>query len=700
MARKSFVFSLMLIGSNFVTQGQAQQVTLDRPRLESGYTNEPTELRWTQPRVPTAPAPVRQSGHSVPIQVFQADGSIRTVQRPVNEAAVTVKRAGGEGVQPGRDTEVQPVAGEGPSTAGEPMPSVLRRKPRGNAESAIDPTVTPSTEPSTTMPVELNGPAEALTPPEANPNPIAVTKRARGEQSVPLSGVSTLPANPAAAPAAPAAPIAPVVPASVAKGKMMSLRSSGPMLTVEAQGPRAVVIGKPAVYAVNVVNSSQMPATNVQVRVQVPVGIDALALRSAVGEVSRLEEGEQAGLVVWNIPEVAGGARAEMVMQLLPRDAQGFDLAIDWSCQPKAAITAIAVQRPQLDLAISGPKDARFGETVGMLITVSNPGTGDADDVHVKLQAGQNAPENIPVGTVAAGQQKQIEVQLAANQAGTTTVAVDATGDGELTASATTDLVVRRADLQLAVSAPEQSFSGTPTTFQVRVTNVGNAAAEETLLNVAIPAGAKLVATTEGARSANGALQWRVGAMPAGIERVFEIQCEMSAAGENRLDARVTAATGLNATGSATTEVQALADLKLTVEEPKGPRSVGEEVVYELTVVNRGTKAAEDVNVVVQFSSGVEPIGSDGGAAELADGQVVFEPIARLTSGQKVVLKVKARAEKAGSHRFRVQVTCDNSETQLVSEGTSRFFGGAAAGNRAGTDLSASGSREPRTINR
>ncbi|MFM7844802.1 MAG: hypothetical protein ACKPEY_11305, partial [Planctomycetota bacterium] len=107
-------------------------------------------------------------------------------------------------------------------------------------------------------------------------------------------------------------------------------------------------------------------------------------------------------------------------------------------------------------------------------------------------------------------------------------------------------------------------------------------------------------------------------------------------------------------------------------------RSVGEEVVYELTIVNRGTKAAEDVNVVVQFSSGVEPLAADGGPAELAAGQVVFEPISRLASGQKTVLKVKARAEKAGSHRFRVQVSCDNSETQLVSEGTSRFFGGAA----------------------
>jgi uncharacterized repeat protein (TIGR01451 family) len=454
------------------------------------------------------------------------------------------------------------------------------------------------------------------------------------------------------------------------------------MLTVEALGPRAVVIGKPAAYAITVVNSSQMPATNVQVRVQVPIGIEALALRSAVGEVSRLEEGEQAGLVVWNIPEVAGGARSEMVMQLLPRDAQGFDLAVDWTCQPKAAMAAIAVQRPQLDLAITGPKDARFGETVAMLITVSNPGTGDAEDVHVKLQAGQNAPENIPVGLVAAGQQKQIEVQLAANQAGTTSVAVDATGEGDLTANAATELIVRRADLQLAVNAPAQSFSGTPTTFQVRVTNSGNAAADDTLLNVALPAGAKLVATTEGARAANGALQWRIGAMPAGIERVFEIQCEMSAAGENRLDARVTAASGLNATANAITEVQALADLKLTVDEPKGPRSVGEEVIYELTVVNRGTKAAEDVNVVVQFSSGVEPLAADGGPAELAAGQVVFEPISRLASGQKIVLKVKARAEKAGSHRFRVQVSCDNSETQLVSEGTSRFFGGAAGSAR------------------
>ncbi len=106
----------------------------------------------------------------------------------------------------------------------------------------------------------------------------------------------------------------------------------------------------------------------------------------------------------------------------------------------------------------------------------------------------------------------------------------------------------------------------------------------------------------------------------------------------------------------------------------RGARRVGEEIVYEVSVVNRGSKAAEDISVLVQFSEGLEPVGADGQAADLAEGQVIFQPISRLGAGQKTVLKVRAKAEQAGNHRFRIQVT-DQSETQLVSEGTTRFFG-------------------------
>jgi hypothetical protein len=96
--------------------------------------------------------------------------------------------------------------------------------------------------------------------------------------------------------------------------------------------------------------------------------------------------------------------------------------------------------------------------------------------------------------------------------------------------------------------------------------------------------------------------------------------------------------------------------------------------VYEVRIVNRGTKAAEQINVVAQFSEGVEPIEAHGGTANIVPGQVVFNPIARVGAGEELLLKVIARADRKGNHRFRAQVTCADPETRLVAEESTYYF--------------------------
>jgi hypothetical protein len=50
-------------------------------------------------------------------------------------------------------------------------------------------------------------------------------------------------------------------------------------------------------------------------------------------------------------------------------------------------------------------------------------------------------------------------------------------------------------------------------------------------------------------------------------------------------------------------------------------------------------------------------------------------------------LKIVARADKSGNHRFRAVLKCDDPETELVAEDTTQFFGDGsrAAGRKSGT---------------
>ena len=138
--------------------------------------------------------------------------------------------------------------------------------------------------------------------------------------------------------------------------------------------------------------------------------------------------------------------------------------------------------------------------------------------------------------------------------------------------------------------------------------------------------------------------------------------------GLNQLTVRVEAAAAESRTGQFRTTVTGVADLKLIVNDPPGPKMLDELAVYEIKIVNRGTKVATNIDVVGQFGYGVEPVKTEGRRAELLPGQAVFNPIDSLGPGEEIVLKVYAQASKAGRHKFRAVVKSSDPETALVQE--------------------------------
>ena len=99
-----------------------------------------------------------------------------------------------------------------------------------------------------------------------------------------------------------------------------------------------------------------------------------------------------------------------------------------------------------------------------------------------------------------------------------------------------------------------------------------------------------------------------------------------------------------------------------------------EEATYEIQIINRGTRAAHGIDVLAQFGYGVEPVKVTGQTAELIPGQVIFDPIASIAPGEKVVLKVHARADKEGRHKIRVKLVGQNPATTLIQEEMTWFL--------------------------
>jgi uncharacterized repeat protein (TIGR01451 family) len=228
-------------------------------------------------------------------------------------------------------------------------------------------------------------------------------------------------------------------------------------------------------------------------------------------------------------------------------------------------------------------------------------------------------------------------------------------------------------------------YAGTRARYSIRVTNTGDATAQEAVAIATLPAGAKNVnASAGGSLDTNhGQIHWQLGSIRPNATRIVEMECTLVSPGSNRLDMRTVAHGDVSALGSAVTTVESLADLKMTVNDPKGAAAVGSDVGYEIRIENRGTKAAGDIQLYGYFSDGIEPRAIRGWRGSVSEGEVVMERIPRLGAGQEMVINISAQAHQPGDHVFRAELECADPETKLAVEEWTRFFGDAATPRQA-----------------
>lgn len=446
-----------------------------------------------------------------------------------------------------------------------------------------------------------------------------------------------------------------------------------PALEVDTYGPQSVGINKLADYQVVVKNNSSIQAERILVGINIPAWVEIENVNLSTGE-KELTDGKNQARLVWSIDKIAGNSSQTMTISAIPRKPQVFNVGVEWTLIPRVGSTNVSVTEPRLEMSIAGPPEVLYGETAIYHVTVRNPGTGTAEDVIVMLPEALGG-ERASLGLIQAGKEKNFQVELLARTAGKLNLVAKAIAEGDLKVSAERDLVVRRANLEIAINGPGLKYSGSGAQYTVSITNTGDATASKIISAIALPNGVKYLSGVDSVTLIEGGMRWPVGTLDAGQSRTFKVNCLLDASGELQLEVGARGQGDLAASDTCITKVETIADLVLSVTDPKGPLPTGEDVPYEIKVQNRGSKTAVGVKLVMQFSEGIEPKEASGLKHQLTDGQVLFSPIERINPGEEMTVKVTAEAMKAGTHIFRAQLTCDESDSREVAEGTTRFFG-------------------------
>ncbi|MDY0168297.1 MAG: hypothetical protein RBS80_17240 [Thermoguttaceae bacterium] len=466
------------------------------------------------------------------------------------------------------------------------------------------------------------------------------------------------------------------------------LAQKGPVLSVETFGPRTIAIGREASYRLSIQNAGEVGADEVIVYIQLPSWADVLGAEASMGATQPPAAGSHEGAFVWRVGHLAAKSSERLVLKLIPRQSRPFDLSVRWEYQPLLQQTLIEVQEPQVEIQLEGPREVQYGQRETYRLRMKNTGNGPAENVVITLLpvgAGSSQPVSHRLGLLDAGAEKAIEVELTARQAGSITVGVEVRGEGGLQAELAETILVRRAELHLAASGPGVRFVGSEVTYDLRVANPGNAPARNVQLSATVPSGAKYISGIDGGRlEANGTrVSWIIPQMEAGAEETYQLRASLGLPGTNRLEFLAVAEDALTASAEALTNVDAMADLAMDVEDPRSPVPVGSDTVYRLRVRNRGTKAAENVEIVAYFSRGIEPVSAEGGAHRIGPGQVVFSPIASLPPETEAVFSIRAQASQPGNHIFRAEMHCKPLDTRLVREETTHFYQDGAIASSA-----------------
>ena len=454
-------------------------------------------------------------------------------------------------------------------------------------------------------------------------------------------------------------------------GASVSLATPG--IVVQTYGPEAIGINKLSAYKITVTNNSNMQAGKMIIGIQIPESVDVQNINTTVGS-HDVTDGVEKPRLLWTVDGIPARTTHTMGISAIPRSADPFDMQVRWSFAPQIGSTHIRVTQPQLEMKISGPTELMFGEKAIYDVTISNPGTGTAEQVTVALPEALGGEREV-IGDIVAGGEKRFNVELSARTAGDLSLTTTAFADGNIKTTANHDIIVRRANLSMQIAGPPMKYAGSIGQYNVTVQNNGDATATNVVGIIALPNGVKYVSGVNNAQSSDSGLKWNIGTLTAGDKREFKINCQLDAAGDLMLQAGVRGAGDLAATAQCQTTVDTIADLVLSVEDPKGPLPTGDSIQYKIRVKNRGTRTANGVNLVMQFSEGIEPVKADGFRNKIATGQVIFEPITRIDPGQEITLSITAQATQSGTHIFRAQLTCPDSDSREISEGTTRFFG-------------------------
>jgi len=449
-----------------------------------------------------------------------------------------------------------------------------------------------------------------------------------------------------------------------------------PHLTLQKVLPDEVVIDQPATLKTVIQNVGQSVAKNVTITDRVPQGTRLL---STIPEAAVSPNGD----LCWSVGNLDPNVQLILEMKVLPlREGEiGSVASINYTGE---ASGRIVVTRPMLKIDVKAPAEVQLGDIAQVEITISNPGTATATNIVLE----ERVPDGLyhrdgrvmqhkGITTLKPKESKKLTLPLTCTGAGNLVNHIVVTADGNLMVEDKTTIRASAPILNLEIVGAQKRFLERRSDYRLVVANQGNASAHDVSLELALPAAVQFISTNQSGvyEPTTHTVHWALEELPpqeAGeIELIMmpiqtgEHSLRFIGSGENNLKAETVLPMSIDGIPAITFEI--VGDSTLI--------EIGKDAVYEIRVVNRGTKAAENVKVWATLAEGMTFVKAEGGRYQAANGGIVqFETIPRLLPKSENVYKLTARCQTEGDYRINIQVISDDLRSPIAKEESTRVF--------------------------
>lgn len=453
-----------------------------------------------------------------------------------------------------------------------------------------------------------------------------------------------------------------------------------PQVSIQKRAPETATVGVSHEYTIIVSNEGDSTAYDVVVDDELGNGA-RLDNSKPTADFDRV-----GGKLSWTIHELASRAKQEIVVRITPTGEGTLDgiATVRFKAQVKSATVITA---PKLTLEVTGPNEVKVGDEVQLRYVISNNGSGNASKVILRsvlppgLKHSEGGDLEYEIENLGAGDSEEIDLTVVAAEPGRIRAVSEVTTSGVSADKATTDIEIVGSQLTIQRLGPERRFVGRRAKFQNIVANETNFEATNAVVTEEVPEGMRFISADNGGEynPQSGHIRWELASLGPGKQIVLEVELEAESSGQRQTVVEVVENAGFRsqATENTVVTVADYENMTADISRQDAPVAIGETFGFTITIENRGTAVAHNVEMVIDVPEEitVKAAGTRTIPARRTGNSVRYAIVDAIQPSEKMTFELKLQGEQAAQNALvRASLKYEQmTEPLIVSESVTIF---------------------------